>query len=121
MGTISLYIAAGCAVSLFLGILWPKPEYGLFLYGLMLGFPDLALSGHLGFYGQSDMSAAVLEQIGTDIQAVGKDPAIGNRLAAGGLTVRTDTAPEFRALLDSERQKIAAAAEDGRARPGQAQ
>jgi len=40
---ISLYIAAGCVASLSLGVLWPKPEYGLFLYGLMLGFPDLAL------------------------------------------------------------------------------
>ena len=38
---ISLVIA--CLGTVLFGILWKKPEYGLFLYGLALGFPDLAL------------------------------------------------------------------------------
>lgn len=37
-----LWFEIGVAVLIGLAILWAKPEYGLFLYGFALGFPDLA-------------------------------------------------------------------------------
>src|SRR3984893_14007139 len=33
----------GIAILLLLAVLWVKPDYGLFLYGLALGFPDAAI------------------------------------------------------------------------------
>ena len=38
-----LSIEIGLAILLLLAVFWMKPEYGLFLYGLALGFPDIAL------------------------------------------------------------------------------
>jgi O-antigen ligase len=38
-----IYFEIGVAILLALGILCAKPEYGLFLYGLALGFPDAAI------------------------------------------------------------------------------
>lgn len=38
-----LWIEAGAAILLAVGILWTRVEYGLFLYALALGFPDAAL------------------------------------------------------------------------------
>ena len=36
-----LSIEIGIAILLLLAVFWVKPEYGLFLYGLALGFPDI--------------------------------------------------------------------------------
>jgi len=36
-------IAIACLVVILLAILWARPEYGLFLYGVSIGFPDLAV------------------------------------------------------------------------------
>jgi O-antigen ligase len=38
-----LALEIGIAILLLLAVLWVKPEYGLFLYGLALGFPDTAI------------------------------------------------------------------------------
>ncbi len=38
-----LWFEFGVAAMFALGLLWMKPEFGLFLYGVALGFPDLAL------------------------------------------------------------------------------
>jgi len=37
-----LSIEIGIAILLLLAVFWVKPEYGLFLCGLALGFPDIA-------------------------------------------------------------------------------
>ncbi len=36
-------IEIGIAILLLLAVFWVKPEYGLFFYGLVLGFPDTAI------------------------------------------------------------------------------
>ena len=41
--SITLGVEIGIAVLLALALFWVKPEYGLFFYGLALGFPDIAL------------------------------------------------------------------------------
>src|SRR4029077_17512821 len=41
--TLTLWFEIGVAIVIGLALLWTKPEYGLFLYALALGFPDLAL------------------------------------------------------------------------------
>jgi len=38
-----LSVEIGIAILLLLAVFWVKPEYGLFLYGLSLGFPDIAI------------------------------------------------------------------------------
>src|SRR5260370_41483159 len=38
-----LALEVGIAILLTLAVFWVKPEYGRFLYGLALGFPDTAL------------------------------------------------------------------------------
>jgi O-antigen ligase len=38
-----LYLELGLAALIAVGILWTRTEYGLFLYALALGFPDVAL------------------------------------------------------------------------------
>jgi len=38
-----LSIEIGIAILLVLAAFWAKPEYGLFFYGLTLGFPDIAI------------------------------------------------------------------------------
>src|SRR5882672_9613695 len=42
--SITLGVEIGIAVLLALALFWAKPEYGLFFYGLALGFPDIALA-----------------------------------------------------------------------------
>jgi O-antigen ligase len=41
--TPTLWFEIGVAIVIALVLFWTKPTYGLFLYGLTLGFPDLAL------------------------------------------------------------------------------
>ena len=41
--TLTLWFEIGVAIVIGLVFLWTKPDYGLFLYALALGFPDLAL------------------------------------------------------------------------------
>ena len=76
------------------------------------GFPDLSLEGFLGFCPQG-MSKDLADRIGADIRAVGADPAIGARLASGGLIARTNTAAEFGEIIEHERAKVAAIARAG--------
>ena len=77
------------------------------------GFPDLSLEGFLGFFGPQGMSKDLADRIGADIRAVGADPAIGTRLASGGLIARTNTAAEFGEIIEHERAKVAAIARAG--------
>jgi tripartite-type tricarboxylate transporter receptor subunit TctC len=77
------------------------------------GFPDLSLEGFLGFFGPQGMSKDLADRIGADIRAVGADPAIGARLASGGLIARTNTAAEFGEIIEHERAKVAAIARAG--------
>jgi tripartite-type tricarboxylate transporter receptor subunit TctC len=77
------------------------------------GFPDLSLEGFLGFFSPQGMSKDLADRIGADIRAVGADPAIGARLASGGLIARTNTAAEFGEIIEHERAKVAAIARAG--------
>ena len=77
------------------------------------GFPDLSLEGFLGFFGPQGMSKDLADRIGADIRAVGADPAIGARLASGGLIARTNTAAEFGEIIEHERAKVEAIARAG--------
>jgi len=83
------------------------------------GFADLAMEGFLGFFGPQDMPKDLLDRIGTDIRAVGADPAINTRLTSTGLIARTNTAAEFAEIIERERAKVAAFARagDGKAKP----
>ncbi len=38
-----LWLELGVATLIAVGIIWTRAEYGLFLYALALGFPDIAL------------------------------------------------------------------------------
>ena len=83
------------------------------------GFTDLALEGFLGFFAPQDMSKAVVDRIGADIREAGTDPGINARLSSSGLVARTNTAAEFAAIIERERAKVAAFAQDAgvKARP----
>jgi tripartite-type tricarboxylate transporter receptor subunit TctC len=81
------------------------------------GFPDLALEGVLGFFAPQDSAKDLRDRIGTDIRAVGTDPAINARLASSGLIARTNTAAEFAEIIDRERRKVAAYAEAAANKP----
>ena len=41
--TFTFIFELGMAIVLVLIVFWGKPEYGLFVYGAVLGFPDVAL------------------------------------------------------------------------------
>jgi tripartite-type tricarboxylate transporter receptor subunit TctC len=77
------------------------------------GFPELSLEGFLGFFSPQGISKDLADRIGADIRAVGADPAIGARLASGGLIARTNTAAEFGEIIEHERAKVAAIARAG--------
>lgn len=81
------------------------------------GFPDLALEGFLGFFAPQDSAKDLLDRIGTDIRAVGADPAINARLTSSGLIARTNTAAEFAEIIDRERRKVAAFADAAGSKP----
>ena len=76
-----------------------------------VGFNDLVLEGFLGFFGPQDMSKDLIDRIGTDVRAIGADPAINARLSSSGLTARTNTSAEFAAIIERERAKVAAFAQ----------
>jgi hypothetical protein len=57
------------------------------------------------------MSKDLIDRIGTDVRAIGADPAINARLSSSGLTARTNTSAEFAAIIERERAKVAAFAQ----------
>ena len=72
------------------------------------GFPQWAFGAFGGFFGWRDMPIALRDKIAADVRAAGTDPVIAERLAAGGIAVRTSTPAEFAAAIEDERAKVAA-------------
>lgn len=74
------------------------------------GFPDLTFEGVVGFYGWRGMTVALRQRIATDVNAVAADPALAERLRAGGAVVRTGTTSDFLAAIEDQRATIRALA-----------
>lgn len=73
------------------------------------GFPDAIAEGFQGFFGWRDMPADLRERIASDVRAVAPElPA--DRLAALGQVVRVGTTADFIAMLDDQRNRVAAIA-----------
>ena len=66
-------------------------------------------------YSSSSERRNVFSQLTAPLGAfpLGDDPAIGARLASGGLIARTNTAAEFGEIIEHERAKVAAIARAG--------
>lgn len=75
------------------------------------GYPSLDFDGLVGLFGQRSMPAERRAKIAADVQAVGNDPLIKERLEATGQLARTSGAEEFAASIDKQRGQVAAAAE----------
>lgn len=71
------------------------------------GFPELRMDGVVGFFGKRGMAEALRDRIASDVHAVASDPEIGEKLAAVGQAARPGTAPEFAALLNENRRRLA--------------
>jgi tripartite-type tricarboxylate transporter receptor subunit TctC len=73
------------------------------------GFPDAIAEGFQGFFGWRDMSSELRERIAADVRAVAPElPA--DRLAALGQVVRVGSTADFVAMLDDQRNRVAAIA-----------
>jgi tripartite-type tricarboxylate transporter receptor subunit TctC len=73
------------------------------------GFPDAIAEGFQGFFGWRDMPAALRERIAADVRAVAPElPA--ERLAGLGQVVRVGSTNDFIAMLDDQRNRVAAIA-----------
>ena len=76
------------------------------------GFPDLLLDGLVGFFGGPDMPLALRERIAADVIAVAKaDPNISERLNMTGQIPNFGGPAEFGAEIESQRKRVAAAAQ----------
>lgn len=71
-----------------------------------LGFSELRMEGLCGFFGPREMPVAVREQVAADVRAVANEPAVQERLAVIGQTVRPGTSAEFAAFLAVERERL---------------
>jgi tripartite-type tricarboxylate transporter receptor subunit TctC len=76
------------------------------------GLPDLAFDGLVGFFGPPTMPAELRERIASDVREAGADPLVEERLNATGQIPNFGTPAEFRAAIDHQRARIAAAAKD---------
>ena len=75
------------------------------------GFPDLMFEGVVGFYGWRGMPVDLRHRIATDVNAAAADPALAERLRAGGAVVRTGTMADFVAAIEDQKAKIRALAQ----------
>jgi tripartite-type tricarboxylate transporter receptor subunit TctC len=75
------------------------------------GFPSLEVEGLVGLFGIKGLSNELREQIGADIVAATKDPAVSARLAATAQTVSPGGPAEFAAAVEEQRAKIATIAQ----------
>jgi tripartite-type tricarboxylate transporter receptor subunit TctC len=75
------------------------------------GFPALEVEGLVGLFGLKGMPNELRQQIGADVVAVTKDPAISARLSATAQTVNPGGPAEFAAAVEEQRTKIATIAQ----------
>jgi tripartite-type tricarboxylate transporter receptor subunit TctC len=75
-----------------------------------LGYPALTFDGLVGVFAIKSMSAELRGRIAADIQAVGADPAIADRLLVTGQLLRPSGPDEFAAAVEEQRARVAEAA-----------
>src|SRR5262249_44578556 len=75
------------------------------------GCPAREVEGLVGLFGIKTLAKELIEQIGNDIVAVTKDPAVSARLSATAQVVNPGGATEFAATIDAQRAKIATIAQ----------
>src|SRR6266852_2997764 len=75
------------------------------------GFPALEVEGLVGLFGLKGMPNELRQQIGADIVAITKDPAVSARLSATAQTVNPGGPADFAASVEEQRAKIAAIAQ----------
>jgi tripartite-type tricarboxylate transporter receptor subunit TctC len=75
------------------------------------GFPALEVEGLVGLFGIKRLSPELREQIGADIMAAAKDPAVSARLAGTAQIVNPGGAAEFAAAVEAQRARIATIAQ----------
>jgi tripartite-type tricarboxylate transporter receptor subunit TctC len=75
------------------------------------GFPSLEVEGLVGLFGIKRLSPQLREQIGADVVAVTKDPAVSERLSATAQIVNPGGATEFATSVEAQRARIAVIAQ----------
>ena len=70
-----------------------------------LGYPKLQLTNWFGLFAPKGMPKPVSDQLGQDVMAALKDPALVKQLEAQGLTVSPLAGPAFAAFIDAEIKK----------------
>jgi tripartite-type tricarboxylate transporter receptor subunit TctC len=75
-----------------------------------LGYPALKFDGLVGLFAIKSTSADLRAKIAADIEAVGADSAIADRLLVTGQLLRPAGPDEFAAALDEQRARVAEAA-----------
>lgn len=75
------------------------------------GVPALEVEGLVGMFGIKTLPKELIEQIGADIVAATKDPAVSSRLSATAQMVNPGGPAEFAAAIAEQRAKIAAIAQ----------
>ena len=75
------------------------------------GVPALEVEGLVGLFGIKTLSKELIEQIGADIVAATKDPAVSSRLSATAQMVNPGGPAEFAAAVSEQRAKIATIAQ----------
>jgi tripartite-type tricarboxylate transporter receptor subunit TctC len=70
------------------------------------GYPDLGVDGLVGFFTTREASAAVRDQIASDVRAiVDADPTIAQRLAAAGQVINPGSPAQFAAAIDEQKAR----------------
>ena len=75
------------------------------------GFPSLEVEGLVGMFGIKTLPKELIEQIGADVIAATKDPAVSSRLSATAQMVNPGGPAEFTAAIAEQRAKIATIAQ----------
>jgi tripartite-type tricarboxylate transporter receptor subunit TctC len=80
------------------------------------GFPDVVATGFQGFFGWRDIPAELRDRIAADVRAVAPEmPA--ERLAGMGQVIKVGSTADFIAMIDDQRNRVAAVVRAGGATP----
>jgi tripartite-type tricarboxylate transporter receptor subunit TctC len=71
-----------------------------------LGLSELRMEGLCGFFGSQGTSMAARERVAADVMAIANEPAIQERLAIIGQTVRPGKIADFSTFLEDSRQQL---------------
>jgi tripartite-type tricarboxylate transporter receptor subunit TctC len=82
------------------------------------GFPDVVAEGFQGFFGWRDMPVALRDRIAADVRAVAPElPA--DQLVRMGQVVRVGATADFLAMIEDQRNRVAAVVKAGGVKPKQ--